>query len=170
MPTVLLRLASLNDVPILRAWDKKQHVIDSSGTDDHADWPAEINFDPPWREILIAETDHTPIGALVIIDPEFEISRYWGNIRSGFRAIDIWIGEEDHLGKGYGTAMMRLAIQRCFWSSDVDTILINPLATNTRAIAFYKKMKFEAEGHRTFGKDACFVLRLERTTWRQSEA
>ena len=82
------------------------------------------------------------------------------NVEHGLRAIDIWIGEEDYLGHGYGTAMMRLAIQRCFWSTDVSSILIDPLESNSRAVKFYKKMGYVTVGPRKFGQDDCLVLRL----------
>ena len=49
-----------------------------------------------------------------IIDPALEESHYWGDVPENLRAIDIWIGEETDLGKGYGTQMMQLALARCF--------------------------------------------------------
>ena len=64
--------------------------------------------------ILIAELNGQPIGAMQIIDPHFERTHYWGEIEPNLRAIDIWIGEPDCLGMGYGETMMRLALQRCF--------------------------------------------------------
>lgn len=43
------------------------------------------------------------IGVIQVIDPAGEETQYWGNIGEGYRAIDIWIGEAEDLGKGYGT-------------------------------------------------------------------
>lgn len=40
---------------------------------------------------------------LQIIDPYEEETHYWGPIKKNKRAIDIWIGEEKNLNKGYGT-------------------------------------------------------------------
>lgn len=55
-----------------------------------------------------------PIGFIQIIDPVREESHYWGDVAENLRAIDIWIGAETDLGKGYGTKMMQLALVRCF--------------------------------------------------------
>ena len=63
---------------------------------------------------MIAELDGRPIGFVQIIDPAREESHYWGDAPGGLRAIDIWVGEADDLGKGYGTEIMKLALVRCF--------------------------------------------------------
>jgi aminoglycoside 6'-N-acetyltransferase len=62
---------------------------------------------------LIAELDGRAIGFIQIIDPAQEESHYWGTMPEGFRAIDIWIGLESDLGKGYGTEMMRQSMAGC---------------------------------------------------------
>lgn len=65
----------------------------------------------------------SPIGFIQIIDPAREDSHYWGDCPTGLRAIDIWIGEEAYLGQGFGTDMMRLAIDRCFADAvEVDLV------------------------------------------------
>jgi aminoglycoside 6'-N-acetyltransferase len=72
----------------------------------------------------------------------------------GLRAIDIWIGEEDYLGRGLGTEMMRMAISRCFADpSVVDGILIDPMASNDCARRFYERLGFRFVENRKFGDD-----------------
>jgi aminoglycoside 6'-N-acetyltransferase len=44
----------------------------------------------------------------------------------------------------------------------VKAILVDPLASNTRAHRFYERLGFVAVGRRTFGTDDCMVYRLER--------
>ena len=110
---IILRPATLNDLALLKYWDTKQHVIDSDPDDDW-NWEKELNYTPDWREQLMAESDGRPIGFVQIIDPFYEETHYWGNVEKNKRAIDIWIGEETDLNKGYGTVMMQLAIERCF--------------------------------------------------------
>ena len=126
-------------------------------------WETELGRELDWREHLIAEVDGRPIGFIQIIDPAREETRYWGEVEENLRALDIWIGEADFLGKGYGTQMMRLAIERCFAAPEVTAILIDPLASNTRAHRFYERLGFRRVGRRTFGKDDCYVYRLERS-------
>ena len=160
-----LRDATPDDIPVLEHWDRQPHVIEAGGDDDWFDWHYEVPRQLDWREQLIAEIDGRPIGVVQIIDPEREESRYWGDVGSGFRAIDIWIGETRDLGRSYGTRMMRLALERCFASDDVKAVLIDPLERNTRAIRFYERLGFETVERRRFGEDDCLVMKLERDAW-----
>lgn len=154
-----LRHATPADAALLRRWDQQPHII-AAKNDEDWDWEIELEKTPDWREQLIAEVDRRPIGFLQIIDPAHEESHYWGNVPNGLRAIDIWIGEKDELGKGYGTHMMQLALARCFADATVTAVLVDPLASNTRAHRFYERLGFQFVERRRFGPDECFVYRL----------
>jgi aminoglycoside 6'-N-acetyltransferase len=157
-----LRPATIDDLDLLRRWDEEPHVVEADPNDDWG-WEVELARDPEWREQLIAEIDGRSIGFIQIIDPALEDSHYWGEIEPNLRAIDIWIGAEADLGKGYGTQMMKLAIERCFANPLVTAILIDPLASNTRAHRFYERLGFRFVEPRRFGEDDCFVYRLNRS-------
>lgn len=159
-----LRPATLADLPLLEHWDEQPHVIESDPNDDWG-WAEELAHDPPWREQLIAEVGGRPIGFLQIIDPALEETHYWGEVPAGLRAIDIWIGEAGDLGRGYGTQMMRLALARCFAEPSVTAVLIDPLASNTRALRFYERLGFRFVERRRFGADDCCVYRLDRAEY-----
>ena len=159
---VTLRRANSADAPLLRRWDREPHVIAATGGDADWNWEAELPRTVPWREFLIAEDGGVPVGFLQIIDPAEEETRYWGACAPNLRAVDIWIGPPDRLGRGIGTAMMRQAIARCFASPAVEAILIDPLASNLRAHRFYERLGFHALGPRRFGDDDCMVYRLDR--------
>jgi aminoglycoside 6'-N-acetyltransferase len=161
-----LRFATLTDLSLLRHWHAQPHVIASSGNDDLSDWEAELACNPPWRELLIAEVDGRPIGMLQIIDPAAEETHYWGNVEANLRAIDIWIGEASNLGRGHGTKMMRLALERCFAEAKVKAVLVDPLFSNTRAHRFYERVGFVPVERRIFGSDDCLVYCIEREAWR----
>jgi aminoglycoside 6'-N-acetyltransferase len=163
-PPVVLRPATRQDAPLLRRWDEQPHVIASDPNDDWQ-WESELAEIADWREPLIAEVDGRPIGFLDVIDPAREPSRYWGDVPPGLRAIDIWIGEPDALGRGYGTEMMRQALARCFAAPEVTAVMIDPLAGNARAIRFYQRLGFVPVGRRQFGADDCLVHRLTRADW-----
>jgi aminoglycoside 6'-N-acetyltransferase len=158
---VQLRSATLEDLALLQLWDEQPHVIESDPHDDWG-WEAELAKNPDWREQLIAEVDGRPIGFIQIIDPALEDSHYWGDAPANLRAVDIWIGAEEDLGKGYGTEMMRLALERCFAPPEVEAVLIDPLASNVRSHRFYERLGFRFVERRSFGEDDCFVYRLER--------
>jgi len=159
---ISLRTATIEDLDLLLYWDKKQHIIDSDPDDDW-NWALELNRQPKWREQLIAELDGQPIGFVQLIDPAKEETNYWGNVEQDKRAIDIWIGEEENLGKGYGTIMMNLIKHRCFCNHTVTGILVDPLKSNTMAHRFYKKNGFEFIEERNFQGMLCFVYEFKKS-------
>jgi aminoglycoside 6'-N-acetyltransferase len=156
-----LRTATLADLEVLRHGDTQAHVI-ASDPDSDWEWQTELARNPPWREQLIAELDGRPIGFVQIIDPTQEYSHYWGDVPENLRALDIWLGEADALGKGYGTHIMQLALARCFADSNVTAVLIDPLASNMRAHTFYERIGFRFVERRCFGEDECLVFQIRR--------
>ena len=158
-----LRTATLADLSLLRTWDAKAHVIAATGPDGDLGWEIELPRSVPCRELLIAETDDgRAIAALQIIDPAREETHYWGDVAQNLRAIDIWIGEEADLGRGHGTAIMRLVLARCFAEPAVTAVLVDPLVSNEGAHRFYERLGFARAERRMFGDDDCYVYRLGR--------
>ncbi len=177
-PTAAVRLrpATLDDAPLLAGWDREPHVIACSSDDPEAEvafggieWREELSAQDETSVYRIAEIANDgswrPIGVMQIIDPHREPTHYWGEIEPGLRAIDIWIGPPDALGKGYGTQMMTQALDACFAEPEVHGVVIDPLASNTDAHRFYQRLGFEPEGRRTFDQDDCLVHRLTRERW-----
>ena len=169
---VRLRPARIEDAPLLEAWDLEPHVIACSTDDPDADeafddieWADEIAAASPISYHLIAEVDGRPIGAMQVIDPALEPTHYWGEIGPGHRAIDIWIGPQEDLSRGYGSQMMTQVLDDCFADPAVHTVVIDPLNTNTAAHRFYSRLGFEEVGRRMFGEDDCLVHRLTRAAW-----
>lgn len=171
-PGLRLRPATREDIPQLGVWDTDPDVIASTTDDPDAElafegleWEAEIDGQTDVYRYYIALLDERPVGAMLVIDPHLEHTHYWGEIEPGLRALDIWIGHPDDRGKGLGAAMMELAISMCFAEPSVKAIVIDPLASNTRAHAFYRRLGFRPEGRRMFGDDDCLVHRLTRADW-----
>lgn len=160
---IVLRPATIEDIFLLEYWDEQPHVA-ASGVEGW-DWEEELSCDDPAREPMIAELDGRPIGFMEIIDPFLEQEHYWGDVEPNLRAMDIWIGEADDLGKGYGTEMMRLALEKCFAPPEVTAVIIDPLASNTDAIRFYERLGFKFVERRMFDEDDCAVHRLDRADW-----
>ena len=163
----ILRPAMPADVKLLRYWDQQSHIIAAKGHEGWG-WEAELKKALDWQEQLIAEVDGHPIGFIQVIDPAREESRYWGNVPSGLRAVDIWIGEKRDLGKGYGTQIMQLALARCFADPTVTAMLVDLLATNTRAHRFYERLGFQFVERGRFGADECLVYLLDRADYTKS--
>lgn len=172
---IVLRHATLADAALLKSWDKESHVIGATTDDPTADtafegivWEDELAAQSDIQRTYIAEFDGRPIGAMQIIDPHLEPTHYWGEVAPNLRAVDIWIGIVSELGKGHGTEMMRQALSLCFANRAVTGIIIDPLASNTRAHKFYRRLGFTPVGRRTFdGEDDCLVHELSRSAWDQ---
>jgi aminoglycoside 6'-N-acetyltransferase len=161
-PKINLRPATLLDAPRLRAWETYPHLRATLGNDDWC-WETELAVIPDWREPLIAELAGRAIGFMDIINPSREDGKYWGDgVSSKLRAIDLWIGEPDCLGRGHGTEMMRQGLARCFLDPAVEGVLVDPLGDNTRAHRFYQKLGFVPLERRRFGDDECLVHVLTR--------
>lgn len=165
-----IRRALASDAAQLCRWDEKPHVkAATSVSGEHAFdvvWEEELAARSDGSEFFIAEVNTKPIGAMQIIDPACEQTHYWGAVATNLRAIDIWIGEEDYLGKGHGSKMMRFAIEHCFANSSVSAILIDPLAKNTDSHRFYKRLGFQFVERRQFDEESdCYVFRLSREDW-----
>jgi aminoglycoside 6'-N-acetyltransferase len=169
---IRLRPATIDDIPQLSIWDTDPDVIaattdeaDAELAFDGMDWDAEIRAQSNVFQYLIAELDGRPVGAMLVIDPHLEPTHDWGTIEANLRAIDIWIGHPRDRGCGYGSEMMRQAIDFCFADLPVTAIVIDPLASNGRAHAFYQRLGFVPIGRRMFGEDDCLVHRLTREAW-----
>jgi aminoglycoside 6'-N-acetyltransferase len=176
MSDVSLRPATVDDVPLLDRWDLEPHVI--AATSDDPDqpkafgdlyWPDELAMQDEFYRYFIAELDGRPIGGMQIIDPHNESTHYWGDVEPNLRAVDIWIGEAKDLGHGYGEEMMRIAFRMSFADPRVTAIIIDPLASNTRAHKFYQRLGFKPTHRQTFNsnEDECLVHRLTRADWRR---
>lgn len=152
------------DQPMLEHWSEQPH-LKGTGVDEDWEWEESLAEDPSWREQLIAEMDGVPIGFVQIIDPYEEETKYWGEVEPHLRAMDIWIGEEANIGKGYGTTMMRMAIEKCFSPPEVKAILVDPMASNTKSHRFYERLGFEFQVPRTMHGAEVMIYRLERTSF-----
>lgn len=111
-----------------------------------------------------------------IIDPVHEESHYWQSYlelyppphtrntsSSVLRAIDIWIGDELNLGQGYGSQMMKAALEEyCFSDDTVEVVLVDPMEKNVDAHRFYQRFGFQPVARHSFGDDDCLVHQLTR--------
>lgn len=170
--TVTLRPATVADAPLLAEWDRQPHVIACSSDDpdaevafDGTDWADELSNSAHELTYVIAEVAGRPVGVIAVCDPHTEPSHYWGEIEPDLRAIDVWIGPPEWLGRGVGTRMMTQMLDRCFAESRVKAVVIDPLNSNVAAHRFYRRLGFREEGRRMFDQDDCLVMRLTREDW-----
>jgi len=166
--TLRLRPASLADAAVLRRWETAPHLAGLLGDDDWQ-WEAALATERQAHRPFIAEVGGKPIGFLEILDPSLDPERYWGDLPPGHRAIDLWIGEPDFLGRGFGREMMRQAQELCFSDPAVHTVLVDPMASNTDSHRFYERCGFRFVGERQFGEDRCRVYVITRESCSENQ-
>ncbi|MDX2081016.1 MAG: GNAT family N-acetyltransferase [Terrimicrobiaceae bacterium] len=160
-PNLSLRPARPDDALTLRRWETSPHLAGLLGDDDWQ-WETALDQHGAERKPFLAELDGRPIGFLEILDPSRDPELYWGETQAGTRAIDLWIGEPEFIGRGFGRDMMRQAVNLCFADPAVHTILVDPLVSNQAAQRFYERCGFQFAAERRFGHDLCRVYKLAR--------
>ncbi len=169
---LLIRVATLEDVPMLERWDVDPDVIACTSDDPNAEkafagaiWPEEIAANSDVSCYYIVELAGRPIAGMQVIDPHLEPTHYWGEAEENLRAIDIWIGDAGDRNSGHGARMMRAMMAQCFAAPAVTAIVIDPLNSNKNAHRFYQRLGFKVVGRRFFELDDCLVHRLTRAEW-----
>ena len=162
MSRITMRPASLSDAAYLHAWDQLPHIKKLYGDDEWWDWPVELACVEEWRDMYIAEHDGTAFGFLQIMRTDTDPHHYWGDLDGSNRAIDIWIGPADYLGRGFGTEMMNWAIAQCFADESVKTIWIDPHHDHLSAHRFYQRFGFQPVETKMMGETLTLVHKLDR--------
>lgn len=60
--------------------------------------------------------------------------------------VGIFIGDKEHLGKGYGTDAMKVLVKFIFEQMNIHKVKLNVFSFNERAIKSYEKCGFVKEG------------------------
>jgi len=172
-PTVLrdgpvsLRPATMTDMWPVHGWRNGAHVRQNMYTDhqiepwEHQTWYRAALGDPE-REIWIIACDGTDIGTVILseIDPRHRTAS-WA----------FYIGIEDLTGRGVGSAVERLVIDRAFGTLDLDVLCCEVLEFNAAVLALHRKFGFVDAGRiegrvtRRGQPVAAIRLELERETW-----
>jgi RimJ/RimL family protein N-acetyltransferase len=89
--------------------------------------------------------------AIVLLDGDIligSISLHNISHRNRNAFIGIFLGEEEHRGKGYGAEAIRLILRYGFETQNLHNIMLSVQADNAAAIACYKKVGFREAGRR----------------------
>jgi RimJ/RimL family protein N-acetyltransferase len=150
MAQITFKEFSLEDVPQYYKWAEKPHVKEIWFKEGYQPKESIIKkisgngIDYPFV-ILV---DDKPIGHIQFWDiyarDQLEINDqdYFTGEPEGTYGIDIFIGEDDYLGKGYGTQIIIAFTKLLFEKYHAKKIVIDPDADNIRAIRCYEKAGF----------------------------
>ena len=135
------RVATAADLPLLRRWRAQPHVVQWWGPPDLE--PEAEKLAEPRIAMWIATLNGRPFAYAQDYCPHDWPPHPFGHLPPGSRGIDQYIGEPDMLGRGHGTAFVRLHCQRLF-AAGVPAIGTDPHPDNLRARRAYEKAGFNA--------------------------
>lgn len=110
--TLSVRSFELNDLELFGRWLEKRHVKDFFG--DPEIWIKEVSFNltakSDWITYFIVEMEGAPIGFFQHYDTSKAPEGVWSETPDQTGGIDYLIGEEQYLGKGLGSEIIRTII------------------------------------------------------------
>ncbi len=121
-----LREFSNEDIPLYSKWLEKSYVKKWYG--DPNDWLIEVES-PAFafiRHFIVEEYDK-PIGFCQYYDYSIPGETWHGTVDvEGTYSIDYLIGDEEFLGKGYGTKIIRALCEKVFAETEAQRIIVQP--------------------------------------------
>lgn len=139
-----LRPINMKDTEYIVNWRNKEYVRSNFiyqnlfTKESHEQWMNEMVYTGKVEQfIIIDRQNNKPIGSTYLRDID----------KTHFKAeYGIFIGEEEYLGKGYGSEVAELMCEYAFTVLDLNKVFLRVFAENTRAIKSYQNAKFEIEG------------------------
>lgn len=76
--------------------------------------------------------------------------------------MDLFIGEEGYLDKGFGTQIVKAFSDYIFKHFKENKIYIDPATSNQRAIRCYEKAGFQFLKEASDGIEMCYVMQMKK--------
>lgn len=132
------------DFEIIRRWLAKPHVAQWWGDPQEQFALISEDLDHPAMNQFIVTRGDRPFAYLQCYDPNAWPDNGLGEHPSGTRGIDQFIGEEDMIGRGHGSALIRIFVDSLFEAGAPRTVT-DPDPRNARAIRAYEKAGFQKD-------------------------
>lgn len=142
---------TVDDFPLLHEWLNSPHVKEWYGKHEKSDLEAIIAKYSPRIEgkeptkCFIAYYGGKPFGFIqsYMISDHPDYAKY-SNIDFEAASVDLFIGEEEFMGKGLGSLMLKKFLKDIvFGEMGAYSCVIGPEPNNTRAIKSYEKVGFK---------------------------
>ena len=141
-PTYGFRPMTAADLPLVKRWLTEPHV-------------AEWWHDPETFEFVSGDLDHPDLAQFIVTLDErplgylqcYRIGDWhdgFGPQPAGTRGIDQFIGEQDMVDRGHGSAFIRTFIDRLL-AAGAPRVITDPDPANGRAIRAYEKAGFRRQ-------------------------
>lgn len=144
-------------------WIQQPHV--SKWWSDPNDWSEfklkfQRKLESPYRSCFIIYVDDTAIGYI----QSYAANKFpeWPSEQDGTYGMDLFIGEDDYIGKGYGSRIVAQFVQELFKSPKVERIIINPDINNSAAIKAYERAGFKAVKEKKRPSETELLMEIKR--------
>ncbi|HVZ12220.1 MAG TPA: GNAT family N-acetyltransferase [Patescibacteria group bacterium] len=140
------------DLPLMQRWLSEPHVHEWYDKDkDNSLEEVAKRYDPK----IIGNKPTAPHLVLYDIKPvayiqNYKVNDYWEEFGQyvGYddhtASVDLFIGEQDFVGRGFGSMMLKKFLKEIvFANPDITTCIIGPEPDNKRAIKAYEKVGFK---------------------------
>ncbi|WP_196257945.1 GNAT family N-acetyltransferase [Pelagibacterium limicola] len=136
------RKVTLDDLPLLAAWQSNAHVCEWWGPSEPFDTAALAD---PRVARWIVSRDGRPFAFMQDYTVDGWGDHHFARLPEGSRGIDQYIGDPGMIGAGHGSAFIG-ARMRALFNEGAPVIGTDPHPANERAIAVYRKLGFEPSG------------------------
>jgi aminoglycoside 6'-N-acetyltransferase len=138
------RPVSANDLPMLRGWLRTPEAM-RWWRDPEIEYALlEEDLANPLMTMRIVSLDGRPFAYVQDYDVGSWPQDHLAHLPQGSRAIDAFIGEPDMIGRGHGSAFLRLLAERLI-GEGAPCVAIDPDAANLRARRAYARAGFAEE-------------------------
>jgi RimJ/RimL family protein N-acetyltransferase len=156
------------DMPLFMLWAQKPHVKDvwfSGGYEPLEKYYQKVDgngYDYPF----IIYADNRAIGYIQCTDLYAYRAKcpnpkgLFTKEELGSFCLDLFIGEEDFLNKGYGTKIVKAFVSKLLTEFKAKKILLDPSCSNKRAIRCYEKVGFKIIRKEHDGVNECCVMQF----------
>lgn len=135
------RAARSDDLPLLRAWLHTPEVARWWGDPDEQAAMLEEDLIDPGMAMRIVSLEAEPFAYAQDYDVHRWPQAHFAGLPPGSRAIDSFIGEPEMIGRGHGSAYLRLLAAR-LRAEGAPVVAIDPAVDNMRARRAYEKAGF----------------------------
>jgi aminoglycoside 6'-N-acetyltransferase len=143
MASYQFRPMSAGDLPLVREWLALPHVTEWWGDPDEQFGLVSGDMTEPAMDQYIVDIDNAPLGYLQC----YRLTDWntgFGPQPDGTRGIDQMIGVPDMIGRGHGSAFIRVFIEDLL-TTGTPRVVTDPDPDNARAIKAYEKAGFRKD-------------------------
>ena len=138
------RPAARRDLTLLRAWLRTPEIVRWWGDPREQAALLEKDLDEPRMVMTIVTFEGRPFAYAQHYPLDAWPQPHLADLPRGSRAIDTFIGEPDMIGRGHGSAYLRLLAMQLL-ADGAPKVAIDPSAENFRACRAYEKAGFRRQ-------------------------